>query len=117
MRYECVNSSVAAVTCRRRLPKQLYIPLPCDEARRQMVLRQVGPGSGVTSALTEADITKIVSKTAGYSGSDMKNLVQEACQGPVRQAVVTHGAAGAFCSCFRPCWQSWACNFGCFFFK
>jgi fidgetin-like protein 1 len=76
------------------MPKQLYIPLPCEEARRQMVLRQVGPDGGVASALSEADIDKIVSKTAGYSGSDMKNLVQEACQGPVRQAVVAHGAAG-----------------------
>ena len=28
---------------RRRLPKQLYIPLPCAEARRWMVTRAVGP--------------------------------------------------------------------------
>jgi len=29
---------------RRRMPKQLYIPLPCEEARRNMLLRQLGPG-------------------------------------------------------------------------
>eukprot|EP00884_Botryococcus_braunii_P018707 jgi/Botrbrau1/551/Bobra.0010s0026.1 len=80
---------------RRRMPKQLYIPLPCVEARRCMVLRQLGPGTGVQSALSSADIDKIVEKTAGYSGSDMRGLIQEACQGPVRDAVASHGAAVA----------------------
>jgi len=30
-------------------------------------------------------------QTQGYSGSDMRNLIQEACQGPVREAVVAAG--------------------------
>lgn len=42
-----------------------------------------------------ADLDKIVAKTDGYSGSDMKNLIQEACQGPVRAAVKSHGEAVA----------------------
>jgi SpoVK/Ycf46/Vps4 family AAA+-type ATPase len=54
---------------RRRMPKQLYIPLPCPEARRCMVIRQLGPGSGVRAALSPADIEKLVEKTAGYSGA------------------------------------------------
>lgn len=29
---------------------------------------------------------KIVLNTDGYSGSDMRNLIQEACQGPIRAA-------------------------------
>ena len=53
---------------RRRMPKQLYIPLPCAAARQAMVERQLGPGSSVQSALSEADMRKIVEKTAGYSG-------------------------------------------------
>ena len=53
---------------RRRLPKQLYIPLPCAEARRAMIERQLGPASSVASALAPADIAKIVAKTDGYSG-------------------------------------------------
>ena len=28
-----------------------------------------------------------MAKTEGYSGSDMRNLIQEACQGPIRDAV------------------------------
>lgn len=53
---------------RRRMPKQLYIPLPCAAARKSMIERQLGPASGVRSALSDADISKIVGKTAGYSG-------------------------------------------------
>lgn len=80
---------------RRRMPKQLYIPLPCGVARRQMVERQLGPGGAVAATLSESDLDKIVSKTDGYSGSDMKNLIQEACQGPVRDAVRAAGAGVA----------------------
>jgi SpoVK/Ycf46/Vps4 family AAA+-type ATPase len=37
----------------------------------------------------------VVAKTDGYSGSDMRNLIQEACQGPVRDAVARVGEAVA----------------------
>ena len=46
-----------------------------------------GNGSGIAAHLSEADLTKIVARTDGYSGSDMRNLIQEACQGPVRNAM------------------------------
>lgn len=46
-----------------------------------------GSGSGIAAELSEADLEKVVAKTAGYSGSDMRNLIQEACQGPVRNAM------------------------------
>lgn len=65
---------------RRRMPKQLYIPLPCEAARESMLRRQLGPGCGVQAELPDSDIAKIVVKTNGYSGSDMRNLIQEASQ-------------------------------------
>lgn len=46
-----------------------------------------GSGSNIAAQLSEADLAKIVAKTEGYSGSDMRNLIQEACQGPVRNAM------------------------------
>ena len=64
---------------RRRLPKQLYIPLPCADARRAMVERQLGPASGVASALTPADFAKIVAKTDGYSGACPHRPVSPCC--------------------------------------
>jgi fidgetin-like protein 1 len=80
---------------RRRMPKQLYIPLPDAEARRQMILRQMGPGAKIAATLSDSDVDRVVTKTEGYSGSDLKNLIQEACQGPVRDAVRAAGAGVA----------------------
>ncbi len=45
----------------------------------------------VSTCLAESDLAKVVERTAGYSGSDMKNLIQEACQGPVRDLFRTRG--------------------------
>eukprot|EP00210_Caulerpa_lentillifera_P008419 g8031.t1 len=67
---------------RRRMPKQLYIPLPCPEARRQLVLKLM---SKIHYELDVQEFEKIVRNTEGYSGADMKNLIQEACQGPIRE--------------------------------
>lgn len=53
---------------------------------------------GVKASLSEEDMHKVVMRTEGYSGSDMRNLIQEACQGPVRDAVARHGAAVAHIS-------------------
>ncbi|KAJ9506314.1 hypothetical protein QJQ45_005068 [Haematococcus lacustris] len=78
---------------RRRMPKQLYIPLPCAAARLQMIQRQLGPGSDVAATLSDQDLAKITAKTQGYSGSDMRFLIQEACQGPVRDAMAEHAGA------------------------
>ena len=63
---------------RRRMPKQLYIPLPCEEARRAMVAKGIAE---IRHALTQEDMAKIVSKTDGYSGSDMKNFWRPARPG------------------------------------
>ncbi|KAG2493584.1 hypothetical protein HYH03_008103 [Edaphochlamys debaryana] len=76
---------------RRRMPKQLYIPLPCAAARLQMLTNVFKQGCEVSTALTPSDLAKIVERTAGYSGSDMRNLIQEACQGPVRDHFRTRG--------------------------
>ena len=84
---------------RRRLPKQLYIPLPCAHARRSMIERQLGPSSGVASALTPDDIAKIVEKTAGYSGTSQRSgassLAPRGC------------CSRAYCCC---CHAAWGCQ-------
>ena len=41
----------------------------------------------MASQLSEPERDRLVAKTEGYSGSDMRNLIQEACQGPIRDAV------------------------------
>ncbi len=70
---------------RRRMPKQLYIPLPCPNARRAMVRKYID--GSVNHELSDGDVEKVVQHTEGYSGADMKFMLQEALQGPVREAI------------------------------
>jgi hypothetical protein len=52
---------------RRRMPKQLYIPLPCEEARRNMLLRQLGPGGKARGSTASAvEPTGMINATHGY---------------------------------------------------
>jgi SpoVK/Ycf46/Vps4 family AAA+-type ATPase len=67
----------------RRFPKRLYIPLPDEETRRgliQQLLQRAGPHT-LTS---NRDVTWLVKRTAGFSGSDLTALASEASFGPLR---------------------------------
>lgn len=70
---------------RRRLTKRLYIPLPSSEARAWIV-RNLLVKDGLFK-LSDEDTANICKLTEGYSGSDMKNLVKDACMGPLREAL------------------------------
>ena len=76
------------------MPKQLYVSLPCAAARLSMLHRQFYPHGKVKTDLSDDEISKVVQRTAGYSGADMKNLIQEACQGPVREIIHQRGSDG-----------------------
>lgn len=66
---------------RRRLPKQLHVPLPCETARRDIVEHMM---KDTKCALDEAAMKKLCEKTSGYSASDMKHLIREAARAPLR---------------------------------
>ncbi|ELT99931.1 hypothetical protein CAPTEDRAFT_159570 [Capitella teleta] len=66
---------------RRRLVKRLYIPLPEETARGQIVKRLMNEQG---NELSESDVEFICKETDGYSGSDMANLCKEAALGPIR---------------------------------
>ncbi|CAH1709182.1 fidgetin-like protein 1 isoform X1 [Aphis gossypii] len=66
---------------RRRLVKKLYIRLPDQQARKDMIKKLVGSENHV---LLDDDLEKIASLSSGYSGADMKSLCQEASLGPIR---------------------------------
>ncbi|KAL0279499.1 UNVERIFIED_CONTAM: hypothetical protein PYX00_001041 [Menopon gallinae] len=66
---------------RRRLVKRLYIPLPDEKAREQIIRNLI---SKERHCLSEAEINEISVLCKGYSGADMKNLCQEASLGPIR---------------------------------
>lgn len=75
---------------RRRFTKRIYIPLPDDKARSQIIETQMSKGK---SALLEEDISYIASKTEGYSGADMTTLCKEAAMCAVRAIIRARGGA------------------------
>ena len=70
---------------RRRLAKQLYIPLPCAAARRAMVTNILRADASVAHALSDSDLDTICLKTEGYSGSDIATLCKETAMRPLRR--------------------------------
>lgn len=75
---------------RRRFTKRLYIPLPEDQARRQIVMTMMAKGK---SDLSDFCIDTIVDKTAGFSGADMSTLCKEAALCAVRALIRARGGA------------------------
>ncbi|CAI8583552.1 unnamed protein product [Vicia faba] len=70
---------------RRRLTKRLYIPLPSADARA-WIARSLLEKDGLFN-LSDKEMEIICNSTDGYSGSDMKNLVNDASMGPIREAI------------------------------
>jgi SpoVK/Ycf46/Vps4 family AAA+-type ATPase len=66
---------------RRRFVKRLYVPLPEQEARKQIVLLLM---SHQSHSLDVSHFDAICDQTDGYSGADMANLCREAALGPIR---------------------------------
>ena len=70
---------------RRRLVKRLYIPLPDQPARLQILTRLL---SKEKCAVTWQEMEDISQRTEGYSGADMANVCREAAFGTVRSLTI-----------------------------
>ncbi|CAD7088648.1 unnamed protein product [Hermetia illucens] len=66
---------------RRRFTRRLYIPLPEQEARLQILRNLL---RSVRHSLSDADIESIGLLANGYSGADMESLCREASMEPIR---------------------------------
>lgn len=72
---------------RRRFIKRLYVPLPDQKARRDLIVKSIRKDEacgGTKYVLTGDQIDLIVEKTKGYSAADMHNLIVEAAMAPLR---------------------------------
>ncbi|CAK9290620.1 unnamed protein product [Gordionus sp. m RMFG-2023] len=67
---------------RRRFVKRLYIPLPDQEARLQIIQNLMRDQSHVIDETSLLELSG--QKTEGYSGADMAELCREASLGPIR---------------------------------
>lgn len=75
-RPECLDEAA-----RRRLTRRLYIPLPCDDARRQIINDLL---KGQQHTLRSKDFDTLVRGTEGYSGADLNTLCREAALMPMK---------------------------------
>ena len=66
---------------RRRLSSRIYIPLPDAEGRKQFLQRMLTSKQNV---MNEGEINVVVESTAGYSGSDLAQLCNDAARAPLR---------------------------------
>ena len=66
----------------RRFQKRVFIPLPCRKARRKLLELHLG-STGVL--MSESDWELLVTRTDGYSGSDIATCVADALLEPVRE--------------------------------
>ncbi len=86
--YDPITATTAIPTqeldeaARRRFVKRLYIPLP-DVAGRQQLLETLLATSH--HQLNLADLQRLIAKTDGFSGADIRSLCTEAALGPVRE--------------------------------
>lgn len=67
---------------RRRFVKRLYIPLPDEASRNQLIQSLL---SKAHNDLHEGDYQMLISKTEGFSGADIQALCTEAAMGPIRE--------------------------------
>jgi len=67
---------------RRRFEKRVYIPLPDQNARKDMFKLQVGD---TPNSLQEENYRSLAEKTEGYSGHDISIVVRDALMQPVRK--------------------------------
>lgn len=74
---------------RRRLVKRLYVPLPDDAARLQLLTRLF---SSQDHRVGEEEFAAVVRRSDGYSGADLRALCTEAALGPIRDLTM-HGVA------------------------
>ena len=67
---------------RRRFVKRIYVPLPDNDGRRQLLQKLL---ADQVHSLRQEDVDMLVESTSGYSGADMRALCTEAAMGPCRE--------------------------------
>jgi spastin len=66
---------------KRRFAKRIYVPMPDPEVRGEIIRNMM---SKQKLSLSNSDMDAIISRTEGYSASDMKELCKDAAMVPLR---------------------------------
>jgi SpoVK/Ycf46/Vps4 family AAA+-type ATPase len=88
----------------RRFPRRIYIPLPDSTTRKHLLLKLLEKAGG--HDLKKSDISAIVKRLSGFSGSDMASIASDASFGPIRSLGGLDAIRGAKSSDIRPIQRS-----------
>jgi len=74
---------------RRRLCKQIYIPLPDDEARRELVNLKLAfhVKNGAAHNITMDEVEQLVKMSSGFSCDDLSKLCEEAAREAINELI------------------------------
>ena len=72
---------------RRRFEKRIYIPLPEENARRELIRIKF---RSTPNNLNEQDFTELAKKTDGFSGSDLNVLVKNCLNATCTSIEISH---------------------------
>lgn len=73
-----------------RFSQKIYIPLPSDAARRAMISAKLRK----TKVDGEVDVEYLVTRTDGFSGADIAELIDRATDAPLRRSLKTGSISG-----------------------
>lgn len=78
---------------RRRFVKRLYVPLPCESARRELINALIEKERQLNFQfnINEEEVEEVVRLTKGYSCADITNLLKECAMFPVRDLMLMYG--------------------------
>ncbi|KAF4655609.1 Spermatoproteinsis associated protein 5 [Perkinsus olseni] len=75
-----------------RIDRLVHVPLPDDDARREIWKGALGKVPHATVSDGDDDIEHFVSATKGYSGAEIVAVVREGCMAAVRREIDHHGS-------------------------
>ena len=84
----------------RRFPRRIYVPLP-DPVTRKALLQNLLDKAG-DYEMSKKDISAIVKRLDGFSGSDIASIASEASFGPIRSLGGIENIRGAAATDIRP---------------
>jgi SpoVK/Ycf46/Vps4 family AAA+-type ATPase len=84
----------------RRFPRRIYVPLPDPVTRKALLLKLLEKAGEYE--MSKKDISAVVKRLDGFSGSDISSIASEASFGPIRSLGGIDAIRGAKSTDIRP---------------
>ncbi|MBQ8685912.1 MAG: ATP-binding protein [Clostridia bacterium] len=87
-----------------RFDTQIYVPLPDEEARRQLIKLALGKDERVANRVDvpcakDVTIDWLVDRTEGYAGADVQAICRQAVNRPLKREIMAMSKGNRACDC------------------